>query len=256
MSWAVLLMWLKVFYFGRIFESTAALITMVIQITFDMKYFLVVFILAVAGFGNCFMILSRNYGTDNMFTGETYWRAFIYAYNQAMGNFDTEAYQNDDKYYLFFIWFLNTMVTLIIFLNLLIAIMGDSFDRVQETSDSNTLRELAGIMVENELLLNRKKVFGDAKYIIVIQEQKAEDTTDSWEGRLKYLRKVMDKAVIQQNMILMDLQKTISTSIKEKTEKRAKELESSANKYFNIIFDKADIIQNMLNRDKGEEDEE
>jgi len=52
MGWAVLIMWLKVFYFGRIFKSTAALIRMVIEITFDMKYFLVIFVISVAGFAN------------------------------------------------------------------------------------------------------------------------------------------------------------------------------------------------------------
>lgn len=163
MGWAVLLLWLKLFYFGRIFESTAATIRMVIEITYDMKYFLFVFMLTVAGFGNCFMILARNYGTAEMFTGQTYWRAFIYSYNQALGNFDTSAYKDTDQYYLFFIWFLNTMITLIIFLNLLIAIMGDTFDRVQETVENNTLKELAQIMIENEMLFNRKVIFKDAK---------------------------------------------------------------------------------------------
>lgn len=52
MSWAVLLMWLKLFYFGRMFETTAGMIRMVLEITFDMKYFLLIFMLAVAGFGN------------------------------------------------------------------------------------------------------------------------------------------------------------------------------------------------------------
>jgi len=255
MSWAVLFMWLKVFYFGRIFKSTAALITMVIEITINMQSFLFVFILSVAGFGNCFMIMARNYGTDDPFTGHTYWRAFIYSYNQAMGNFDTSAYVDDDKYYLFLIWFLNTMVTLIIFLNLLIAIMGDIFDRVQEAQENNTLKEFAGIMIENELLLNRKKVFKDSKYIIVIQEEKADESTASWEGRLQYLKKTMDRAVLQQKKLLDNLEKSISSTIKEKTEKRAKDLESGAQKYFTMIFEKADIIQNLLKRDEEEKEE-
>lgn len=228
---------------------------MVLEITFDMKYFLLIFMLAIAGFGNCFMILARNYGTDNMFTGQTYWRAFIYSYNQAMGNFDTDAYADSDKYYLFVIWFGNTMITLIIFLNLLIAIMGDTFDRVQETVENNMLKELANIMVENEMLLNRNKIFGDAKYIIVIQEEKAEEAGVSWEGRLQYLKKSMDKSVKEQNKLLKGLEENMSEIIKEKTEKRAKEMESNANKYFTLIFEKADMIEDMLKvTDKDPED--
>lgn len=181
-----------------------------------------------------------------MFTGQEFWRSFIFSYNQAMGNFDTDAFLDSDKYYLFFIWFLNTMVTLIIFLNLLIAIMGDTFDRVQETTENNMLKELANIMVENEMLINRKRVFGDAKYIIVIQEEKAEESSVSWEGRLQVLKKFMDKNVSVQNKLLNALEVGISEKIKFKAEKRAKEMEASANRYFTSIFEKSDLIQSML----------
>jgi membrane-associated HD superfamily phosphohydrolase len=205
-AWAVLIMWLKLFYFGRIFLSTAAMIRMVLEITYDMKFFLLVLIISIAAFGNCFMIIARNYDKENMFTGNNYFRSFIYAYNQALGNFDTESYENTDKYYLYLIWFLNTMVTLILFLNLLIAIMGDTFDRVQETTENNMLKELANIMVENEQLLDRKKVFGDAKYIIIIQSERAEESNVSWEGRLQHLKKYMDRKVIEQNKLLRSLE--------------------------------------------------
>jgi hypothetical protein len=239
-------MWAKLFYFGRIFFSTAAMIRMVIEITYDMKYFLMVLLIAIAGFGNCFMILARNYDKEELFTGNNYWRSFIYAYNQALGEFDTEAFEDTDKYYLYFIWFLNTMISLIVFLNMLIAIMGDTFDRVQETSENNMLKELASIMVENEMLINRAAIFKDAKYIIVIQEEKAEESAISWEGRLQTLKKYMDKSVYEQNKLLKSLQECIGEKIKIKAEKRAKELEISANKYFGIIFEKADQIEATL----------
>ena len=210
---AVLIMWLKVFYFGRIFLSTAAMIRMVLEITYDMKFFLMVLLIAIAGFGNCFLILARNYGTEELFTGNNYFRAFIYSYNQALGNFDTSAYEDTDKYLLYAIWFMNTIITLIIFLNLLVAIMGDTFDRVQETTENNMLKELASIMVENEMLINRSRVFGDAKYIIVIQEEKAEESVISWEGRLQHLKKYMDRSVVEQNKLLKALELNISDKI-------------------------------------------
>lgn len=46
MGIAVLFMWLKLFYFGRIFTKTAGIVRMILQITFDMKYFLLIFLLA------------------------------------------------------------------------------------------------------------------------------------------------------------------------------------------------------------------
>lgn len=54
---AVLLMWMKLFYFLRIFSSTAHLIRMIIEIISDMRYFVLVLMLAVLAFGNSFYIL-------------------------------------------------------------------------------------------------------------------------------------------------------------------------------------------------------
>lgn len=141
-AFAVILMWMKLFYFGRIFLKTATTVTMVIEITKDMKYFLVILLIAIAGYGNCYLILSRNYTGEDSFSGETYFLAFIYAYQQAMGDFDTDGFESTDRYYLYALWFLNVIMTLIVLLNLLIAIMGDTFDRVRESLDNNMYKEL------------------------------------------------------------------------------------------------------------------
>ena len=63
-------------------------------------------------------------------------------------------------------------------LNLLIAIMGDTFDKIQETAEKNTYKELVNMINENELLVVRKWVFGNAKYIIYIREEKAIEAQD------------------------------------------------------------------------------
>ena len=39
-------------------------------------------------------------------------------------------------------------------------------------------------MVENQFLVNRNRVFKGKKYIVVIEEERAEDSFDSWEGRV------------------------------------------------------------------------
>jgi hypothetical protein len=143
-SISVILMWMKLFYFGRIFHKTATTVTMVIEIVKDMKYFLLVFLISCAGFGNFYFIISRNLDQekDEIFSGGTYFLSFLYSYRQAFGDFDTDGFDDTDKYYLFFLWFCNVVITLIILLNLLIAIMGDTFDRVRESIEDNMYREL------------------------------------------------------------------------------------------------------------------
>ena len=161
---AVLLVWLKLFYFGRIFFSTASIIRIIIEITYDMKFFLGVLLLSIAAFGNCFYILQRNNVDNPTFAGDTWLKAFLYSYIQALGQFDTSVFTGIDKHLYFTIFFLNTIISMIVMLNMLVAIMGDTFDRVIETAESSMYRELASAMIENEMIVNRHRIFGDAKY--------------------------------------------------------------------------------------------
>ena len=85
--------------------------------------------------------MGRNLNND-LFNGKTYFNAFIYTYMNSLGEFDTDNFGGTDKYILFTIWYLNVLIALIVLLNLLIAIMGDTFDRVRENSENNMLREL------------------------------------------------------------------------------------------------------------------
>ena len=57
---ATIILWLKLFYFLRIFETTSPLIRMITQIIIDIQVFLIVLILAVVAFANGFYLLSIN----------------------------------------------------------------------------------------------------------------------------------------------------------------------------------------------------
>ena len=61
--------------------------------------------------------------------------------------------------WLFFL--LCTFIGQIVFLNLLIAIMGDTYDRVKERSEVEYLKMLCMAMYENEILVNRNNLFKD-----------------------------------------------------------------------------------------------
>lgn len=50
------------------------------------------------------------------------------------------------------------------------------------------------IMSENEHLFWRDLVFRNAKYIIIIEEEKAEETEEGWEGKMKLLWSFMEKS--------------------------------------------------------------
>ena len=143
---AILIVYLKLFYFGRIFISTASMIRMVIFIFYDMKYFLFIFLLVWFAFGNWYYILSKNNISSEAFYENTFFTAFLYAYQQALGAFDVSAFVDEDKHLLFFIWFFNSLILFIILLNMIVAALGDTFDKVQENSSNNSLKEIVSIM--------------------------------------------------------------------------------------------------------------
>lgn len=49
-SIALIILWIKLFYFMRVYESTAQLIRMIIEIVNDMKNFLIVLFIGIIGF--------------------------------------------------------------------------------------------------------------------------------------------------------------------------------------------------------------
>lgn len=190
---AVFIMWIRLFYLLRVFAYTSYLVNMIISIVWNMKYFMLAFLLSTVAFGNCFYILGRNTGEIN-FTGDDVWQSFIYAYNFALGNLGgIETFANSTDEWLIWLVFIGmTIFTNIIMLNLLISIVTETFEKIQETQDTTKLQEFATIMRENEFLISRKSLFGNIKYIIVAEPSYAEGEENSnWEGRIQELKKAI-----------------------------------------------------------------
>lgn len=57
---------------------------------------------------------------------------FLYAYSGALGGFNTDDYDvlNSNSWMLWLLYFISSFLLTVVFLNLLIAIMGDTYDSV------------------------------------------------------------------------------------------------------------------------------
>ena len=192
---AVVFMWLKVFYFLRIFNATASLVRMIIEIAHDMKYFFVVLMLAVVAFANAFYILTVNQPSVDALVPYS----FVFSYRMGLGDFDTDSFgETKDEILLWVLWFVNTLLINIMLLNLLIAIMGDTFERVLETMENSMLKEITQMMQENEFLFNRSRTWGNAKYIVVVQNERADNASASWEGKIAAIRNAINENAKEQ----------------------------------------------------------
>jgi len=218
-SLAVLLMWSRFLLMLRMFSKTAYLISMIQAIVYQMRYFVLALLIAIFAFANTFFILGRN--DPNNFSGNNIWDAFIFSYRMGLGDFDTGNFATKDEILVWTFWFLNTLVILIILLNLVIAIMGDTFERVQETQQSTMLQEFCNIIRENEFTMSRKRLFSGIKYMIIVQPETNEGgVTTSWEGKLNQLKRFLEessnKHVQHLNRMEKKLEKRIEASVDEK----------------------------------------
>jgi hypothetical protein len=64
-SFASVIMWLRFLYFFRIFRNTGYYIKMLVQVIFDIRYFIFIFVLTIFSFAHAWYVFLRNNDNDN-----------------------------------------------------------------------------------------------------------------------------------------------------------------------------------------------
>lgn len=158
---AVFLMWIKLFYWMRLFKSFSAFIRMITEIISDIKVFLVMLLIALGAFTNVIYVLNINRKesgcAENPDCGPIYEPligfapidALIHAYLTGLGDFNKDSYSAEDATAVWVMFILATIIVQLIFLNLLIAIMGESYSRISAIKQQSTLMELCMIMEDH-----------------------------------------------------------------------------------------------------------
>jgi hypothetical protein len=119
---------------------------MILQIMSDIKYFLVVLAVALTGFALAFWVIS--YPDDTLAFG-TIPNAFLNAYLYMLGQNISMDFQYTASPQLgVFLLVMFMLFMMILMLNLLIALMGDSFSNMKSQSLAHWQRERAEIMLE------------------------------------------------------------------------------------------------------------
>ena len=127
-------MWTKFLYFFRIYKSTGYLIRMLIQVAIDMQVFLLVMIIIICGIANSFVVLSVGSTNNSDFVGSgSFFAEFEYVYRIILGDFDTSVFTDSVQPLMaWFLFFIATLMIMIIMLNLLISIIGETFSQFNE----------------------------------------------------------------------------------------------------------------------------
>jgi hypothetical protein len=94
-SVTVFFLWVKMFYFLRIFHPTAAFIRMITEVIKDMWIFTFMLIVALMAFTNAFFILDGQFMMKGQVraNGNNLGEAFSYTYVMGLAEWEVDAYQ-------------------------------------------------------------------------------------------------------------------------------------------------------------------
>eukprot|EP00055_Hartaetosiga_balthica_P010180 m.42663 g.42663 ORF g.42663 m.42663 type:complete len:1323 (-) comp7069_c0_seq2:2542-6510(-) len=148
--------WFGTLFYLQAYASTGPLVRMILEIIYDMKYFLLVLSIGVLAFANVFYLLTPDTTMDGYDdVADVLLTSFValILVDAGVVQFDAGAFT-----VLLKLIFVVTMVLVpIVLLNLLIALMSDSYERIQDRATIEFYRLRAQIVHEQELFFSKNE---------------------------------------------------------------------------------------------------
>ena len=150
---AVFSMMIKLLDWLRLFDQTAFYIFLIRQTLRDIFAFVLILMLSLSIFGVPMIILNMNRTSDTLVIdgGFSIWpiNMFINQYMMALGEYNMDNFESGSQVglcYSFFIF--ATFFSSVVMLNMLIAIMGDTFERTIENRELNAVKTKLELVAE------------------------------------------------------------------------------------------------------------
>ena len=118
---------------------------MIVQVIKDMIPFLVVLAVILIAFSESIYALDNNkFEQDHEALG--FFKSFVFIYENALGSLTMKGFEDDTLVWGLF--FLCSIINLTVMLNLLIAIISDTYEQVASTKEEYALKERAGVVAD------------------------------------------------------------------------------------------------------------
>ena len=228
MAVALPVTYLNTLYYMQGFDESGGLVRMIIGIIQNVRYFVMILSVCMMGFAAGFFILFEGQdGHDGDMSYRSPAMSLLYSYEIMLAGFtlsDIDGSSNAVVTSILFIAF--TLFINIVMLNLLIAIMGDIFDRIQENAKAEFIFARAQIILEFEAVLSKSDRANTAWFptwlqVLVPTLENDEVDEGDWVGRVRALKNSV-KYVKEQ---LEESEKMRKEERKENEKKRKEERE-------------------------------
>ena len=216
-SVAALLLWIKMFYWMRLFRAFAAFIRMITEILKDIQVFMVMLLLCLAAFTSVIMILQINRNEEHCkdeecapiydaYIGFPFFDAFIHAYLTGLGDFNKDNYSERNAVVTWVMFLIATVLVQLVFMNLLIAIMGESFSKIMAMMEQSTQKELCSMMEDHIWLQRIDELFASSRYILWLTPQTDKSSGTAVERQIAQLKDyVEDRADQSDQKIIREI---------------------------------------------------
>ena len=183
---------------------------MLIAVTIrDIRHFMLLLLLTLLMFGVPLLMLNANSapGKELIDPAFGYW-VFDLTYNQyllALGEFGLDNFADHPQYILVYCFFiLATFFSQLTMLNMLIAIMGDSYAKVVEDSAVNSTRAKLRFLGDLSTVLPQKdlKQKQDTHFFVIKPSSEDGEEDDGWGGTVSKLTAVINR---QNNRLQKDI---------------------------------------------------
>ena len=186
----------KFYEWLRIFEKPAFYIFLIAETAKDIRAFIVLFVAGLMMYGIPMTMLNfyRFYDSPVVDQLEYGWLfdSFMNQYYLALGEFHTDNFTDHPYTFLLLFFFIGaTMFTQILMLNMIIAIMGDTFEKVTENKLSIYRKNKLELMQEYAGFLPKWNP-EQFMFKVTVEEEKQDDI-DSWDGSLNFIKRINDR---------------------------------------------------------------
>ncbi|KAG2492902.1 hypothetical protein HYH03_008816 [Edaphochlamys debaryana] len=233
-----LVLFVRLVFFASMTDSMGSLMRMVIEIIKDMRYFFLLLGMIFGGFAIAFAVLL---GVDNLYESVAF-KLFSVMLGDWQYDYLVDMLHVEGMWYVpnlsVLMMSVYGILMLIVLVNLLIAIMNDTYDRIKETEEIEVLHNRARLIVDLESLLTREtreklqtRLLGDYLHVLVPADNKfnkfmasSESTEGEWKGRMR----------------------AFSEAIKRDVDPHLKEIKEKVNTEFKAIHTELDFVRKWI----------
>jgi WD40 repeat protein len=181
----------------RIFASTRYLVNLIVEVIKDIGPFLTLLFYFTLGF--TFMMLSLE--STNQYED------FLKIEDILMLNFGDFYISNKSGSWQWVCFTISSLVNFLIMVNLLISIIGDTYDKVQNYREIADRKEMTEIILEIENLVVWKRKENIKKFIHFMSMDRLSDEKENWQGKVREIQEKMAgiEGLVKDQKVLVEI---------------------------------------------------